>query len=502
MYSDRLGDHSVNATKERQVRNSLIYLMPPVLAAALPILTLPLFTRVLSKEDFGAYALAQVYGVFITGLVNMGLTTAYERNYFEYRESFQSQARLLYGVLLCVLTAFSVSLSITWFARERLAAWIIGDGQQSALLFWSACSLCVISFKQYFLLYFRNIEDASSYARYSIDEMILNTLFSILLVYGFNSGVIGLAIGPLLGSLTIFVFLALRFLRLLPPALSWSPIKNSLSLALPLTPLTLFKVLGTQADKYLIGLLGSLGGVGLYSIGQRFGYLVFIWMTALQNVFSPQVYHRMFSLSQEEGGRSIGTYMTPFAYLSAGGALVVSLFAQEAIILLTPPVFHDACDAATVLALFYVISFFGKIPQLTYARKTHLNTVLSLGSNVLNFVFCAVGIRFWGMMGAAWGLLASGLITLPITIFLNQRSYYIHWEIRRLTAIFSCLFMSVLGVVFLRSTGVGVLSLLAIKIALIVSYIAIGIRIGLISRENLLVSLRALRFRINEQGIK
>lgn len=492
----------MHAAKERQVRNSLIYLLPPVLAAALPILTLPLFTRMLSKEDFGAYALAQVYGVFLTGLANMGLTTAYERNFFEYRESFESQAKLLFGVLLCVLAVFSVSILITWFCREQLAAWIIGDARQGPLLFWTACSLCVLSFKQFFLLYFRNIEDASSYARYSVDEMILNTLFSILLLYWLHSGVIGLAIGPLLGSLTVFIFLTARFLRRLTPALSWPPIKNSLLLALPLTPLTLFKVLGTQADKYLIGLLGSIGGVGLYSIGQRFGYLVFTWMTALQNVFSPQVYHRMFTLSPEEGGKSIGAYLTPFLYLSIGGALLVALFVQDAIVLLTPAAFHDACDAATVLALFYILSFFGKIPQLTYARKTHLTTVLSLGSNILNFLFCVVGIRFFGMMGAAWGLLASALVTVPIVYFLSQRSYFIQWEKRRVAAMFGYLFTSALCVIYLRSVGFGVLALVVLKTALIAGYIGIGVKIGLISRENVILSLNALRFRSENRAMK
>ena len=74
-------------SNDRQIRNGLIYLLPPVLSAAIPIITIPLLTSVLSPKDFGAYALAQAYGLFIMGLVNMGLTTAYERNFFEYRDS-------------------------------------------------------------------------------------------------------------------------------------------------------------------------------------------------------------------------------------------------------------------------------------------------------------------------------------------------------------------------------------------------------------------------------
>ena len=486
-------------TKERNVRNSLIYLMPPVLSVGLPILTLPLFTRILSKEDFGAFALAQVYGTFVASLINMGLTTAYERNFFEYRENVQSQAQLLYGVLLCVLVAFGAAVLITWFGRESLSTWIIGDQRQGPLLFWSTCSLCVLSFKQYFMLYFRNVEDASSYARYSIDEMILNTLFSLLLLYGLNSGVLGLAIGPLLGSFTVFTILALRFLRRVKlVVIAWPPIKNSLALALPLTPITFFKVLGAQSDKYLLGLLGSLGGVGLYSIGQKFGYLVFIWMTALQNVFSPQVYHRMFNLPAEEGAKSIGVYLTPFAYLSAGGALMVSLFAKEALVILTPPAFHDACDVAAVLALFYVIAFLGKIPQLTYARKTHINMLLSLGSNSLNFFLCILGIHFFGMLGAAWALLASALITAPVVFILSQRSYYIQWEKKRMIVIFSYILMVSLCVIYLRSIRLGLIPLLIIKLLFFAGYIQIGSWIGIFSHENVHALFRVLSFRTNK----
>lgn len=475
----------MSISKKLQVRNTLVYLIPPVIAASLPILTLPIFTRVLSPEEFGVFALAQAFGVFISSFINLGLTTAYERNFFEYRTTPKEQARLLYGVLLCVTIVFSLTMLITWFTREQIALLIIGEKKHSELVFWSACSLCVTSFKQYFLLYFRNIEDASSYARYSIDEMILNTVFSIVFVYVNNSGAIGLALGPLLGSLIVFVFLILKFIRLLSPTVTWTPIKDSLTLALPLTPITLFKIFGAQSDKYLVGLMGTVGGVGLYSIGQRFGYLVFIWMTALQNVFSPQVYHKMFTLPATDGSKSIGSYLTPFAYLSAGGGLVIGLFAQEVLILLTTPRFHEACDIVTIFTLVYSIAFWGKIPQLTYSRKTYINTILSFLSNISNFIFCIIGLKLFGMLGAAWGLLAANLFTVPLTIFWGQKSYYIQWETRRLAAIFGYIFVSAFLLIYLRHIGFEVVTLLIFKIISILGYLLIGKKIGIISKENI-----------------
>ena len=57
-------------------------------------------------------------------------------------------------------------------------------------------------------------------------------------------------------------------------------------------------------------LLASVGGVGIYSIGQRVSHIIFTYMTAIENVFSPQVYRRMFDL-QDKGGEAIENILPP-----------------------------------------------------------------------------------------------------------------------------------------------------------------------------------------------
>ena len=65
----------------KQVKNSLLYLLPSMTGVVIPLITLPLFTRVLSPEEYGSLALCQVYAVFTTGLANFGLTFGYERDF-------------------------------------------------------------------------------------------------------------------------------------------------------------------------------------------------------------------------------------------------------------------------------------------------------------------------------------------------------------------------------------------------------------------------------------
>lgn len=53
--------------KEQQVKNSFIYLLP-VISSFLLFIAIPIFTRILSKEDYGIVVMAQVYAIFINGL--------------------------------------------------------------------------------------------------------------------------------------------------------------------------------------------------------------------------------------------------------------------------------------------------------------------------------------------------------------------------------------------------------------------------------------------------
>ena len=70
------------ASKEKQIKNSLIYLLPVFIGNLIPLAMLSIFTRILTKEDYGVLGLAQVYAIFASGLANFGLTVGYERNFF------------------------------------------------------------------------------------------------------------------------------------------------------------------------------------------------------------------------------------------------------------------------------------------------------------------------------------------------------------------------------------------------------------------------------------
>ena len=448
----------------------------------LPLLSLPVFTRILSKEDYGVWSLAQVYAIFVNGVANFGLTIGYERNFFEKKET-EKVAGLLYSTLLFVLSTFLIFGILTWLFRGALAQWIIGSKEHGSILFWSYCAISVLGLKTYYLTYFKNTENARAFAMYTIDENILGVFFSLVMVWYFRIGVIGLVWGQLLASCIIFAVLSIRFVRVLPVAFDWSALKDSLKLSWPLTPRIFFGIIGNQFDKYMIGLLNTVGGVGVYNIGQKVANVVFTFMTAIQNVFSPQVYKRMFEMG-EEGRESIGRYLTPFLYVSILVGLLISLFSEEMIAVLTPKSYHEAVDIVSVLSMLFGTYFFGKQPQLIYAKKTHITSMLTLVGIGLNIMINVPFINKWGAIGAAWGTLLAGLISGAISLAVSQRYYRIAWEYKKMAWIFLVFFGSGVLLIVLRRYGVSYGGRVSVKLASLAAYLFLGFKIGVVTKEN------------------
>ena len=73
----------------------------------MPLVSLPWFSKILSLEEFGIFALSIFFGTFISGISNLGLLNVFERNYFEISE--EQRNNFLFSVVIFVLCIISSS---------------------------------------------------------------------------------------------------------------------------------------------------------------------------------------------------------------------------------------------------------------------------------------------------------------------------------------------------------------------------------------------------------
>jgi O-antigen/teichoic acid export membrane protein len=476
------------ANEQQQIKNSFIYIAQVFVSSLIPLIALTIFTRILTKEDYGVLALAQVYAIFFSGMANFGMTSAYDRNYFQYRDDRVKMAQLLYSVLLFVIVNCVLIASLTNLFRDPLAKLILGSNEYGNILFWAFCAQSISSMNYYYMTYFKNSETAKDFAVYTIATGALNFIVSLIFVAYLKTGVIGLLYAQFFSGAAIFTILSYKFASTLSPSISKSVFYESLKISYPLTPRIFLGIISTQFDKYMIGLLNTVGGVGIYSIGQKVSYLIFTCMTAIQNVFSPQVYKRMFDLG-EEGGRSIGRYITPFVYLCVAFALIISLFSEEVIHILTPVSYHGAINIVIILSMFYGFMFFGKIngSQLIFMKKTHITSILTLVTIVLNIGLNIPFIIKWGVVGAAWATLLAGITSGLISFAVSQHYYEIKWEYKKVVSIYCIFFISSILIVLLRNYNIDYSMRLVFKAASVSLFTYLGMKYNIITRDNFLM---------------
>ena len=471
--------------KQRQIKNTIIYTLPLVITSILPLVTLPIFTRILTPNDYGNLGLAMVYASVAGGLSNFGMSLVFDRNFFQYNQDKIKLSKLFYSSLLFIYFNFIILLCLTVIYRENISTYLTGTIQNSNLILITLCAFFIINISNnFFYILFKNSEKAEIFSKFKIIETLLNTIIALLLVVYFRIGVIGIVYGQLIAGLLLFSIFINITLKELPFYLSISLLLESLKISYPLTPKILIGIINTQFDKFMIGMLATVNSVGIYHIAKRISEIIFNFMTVLQNVYHPQVYKRMFD-NHEQGSESIGSYLTPFLYISTSIALSVALFSEEILTLLTPLEYHKATPIISILSIYYGSMFFGKIPQLMYAKKTHIISILIIFSTVLNITLNIPFIIKYGAIGAAWATLISGLISGITSLIISQHYYRILYEWGKV--------LWIMGNFFCGSSIITVMLLLnapytwniIVKIIVIVIYIAIGIKYDVISRKNM-----------------
>ena len=392
-----------------QVRHAFIYAIPILIANLVPFLTLPLYTRAIPPEAYGALALAQAFAFFCTGLISLGVSLGYERNFFECKTPEESDRLLFSALSFSGFSLIAAGVIITQFSAE-IAEILSIPTTYRRLIYLNYAAATLEYLKQYFMIHQKNSENAKAYSTWMIVTTIIATLSGLILVLSFKWGAEGIVYGQILGNGVVLLTLTVKLFLRSMPKFSFSLIWACLVISLPLTPRVFFKLGGTQFDKYIIGVMQSMGGVGVYNVGQKISTVTFAFMTALENVFTPRVYKGMFE--SPNNGHAIGHYLTPFAYFSVLLALLVGMFSEEALFILVAKGYEKAADVITIFSMYYSIMFFGKQPQLIFAKKTSITTILSLTGMGLSMGLMVPFVRTWGFKGAAWAMFLSGVINV------------------------------------------------------------------------------------------
>lgn len=403
------------------VRHSVYYLVGRLASAAVGMLALYAFTRVLSPADYGRYSVILAVGGLVSAvgfqwlrqcLVKFATDPSYERE------------PLLGSIGAIFLAVFTVTVAV--------AVVVVALGNRGAVITGALVAVTVVlaCAQSWFELGLDASRVDLKPVRYGVAGMLRAALclaFGLLaewLTHRLTAVILGVALGYLVASL-LTVPRWLSGLARIREA-KWAQIRTLAAYGLPLALTLGFTFIVDSADRLMLAAMRGATEAGVYSSAYNLGqYTLGSMLAGLGLAVFPLAVKRYAG----EGPDRTGVLLGQNLMLLAGLALPATL----GLVVLAPTLTRILLgnfvlgQSAMITAIVAVGVCFAALRSYAYDivfmldRKTGLQaTILGVAAG-LNILLNWMLIPHWGAVGAAGATLLTFLVALCLSIFVGKR---------------------------------------------------------------------------------
>ena len=406
------------------------YTAASVVSKLIAVALLPLYTRYLSLEDYGAAEVMFAAVVTASIVVRLGLIEALLRFYYKEDEDPDRVVATSFAALFWLSTA--TALVALPFASPISEALLVEPAPDLARI--SIGGLWVLTMVEYLLTLFRLEERAGAFFLTTMVNVLAAIGLTVILVVGAEEGARGLLIGSYGSGAAVALALLYVHRRRLSLRVDRQLLRRLMRFGLPTMPAELSLYGLNFVDRIILVRYAGLAEAGLYSLAVKFAQGVNVLVRGFQLAWPPLAY----SIRDDDEARR--TYAVVVTWFVAGCAFVVTgmwLLSRWIVRALAAPKFFDSYEAigliatgVTLYALYMVL-----VVILGRTGRTEFNfpaTAAALGANiVLNLLL----VPPLGIVGAGLALIASYLVVLALMYVFTQRLFPVPYEWGRLSRV-------------------------------------------------------------------
>lgn len=411
--------HNMNQLLEKYrnlpvtVKASAWYMICNILQNALGFITLPIFTRILTTEEYGLFSvyltwmnmmvifttLNLAYGVFNTAMIKY----EYERDQFT-------------AAMQGLTTVISIIWLIVYGAAHDL--WNKLFELPTLLMVVMAIEMMFLPAKDFWCGRQRFEYKYKGMVIYTIALTILNPLICIFAILGANEdtdkGIIRIVVAAAVNVAFYLVIYIRNFVKgkVFYNKEYW---RYGLSMGIPLIMYYISQMIFNQSDKLMIQHLVGLDKAGIYSLIYSCSIIIVFVINAINNTYIPWKYENI----KDRNFGDVGRVST----LLAGGIAVilylVVLGGPEIVKIVATPEYYEAIwiMPPVIASLFFLFmsQLFINV-EFYYEEKQALvkGSIFSAIVNIVLNYFCIL----------KWGYIAAGYTTLLAYIIFALANYY------------------------------------------------------------------------------
>ncbi|MBO5192388.1 MAG: oligosaccharide flippase family protein [Bacteroides sp.] len=370
------------------------------------VITVPIFTRLLTTEEYGTYSLYLSWFNILTIFTSLYLYYGVFNNVLnrvtkpDERDKYVSSMQGLTTFLVIILSLIYLSCRSFWSDLLRLS---------EAALCLMLLHLWVEPCAQFWLARQRFEFKYKHAVAITTIKSLLNPLLGLLLVLNTSrdkalARILSVVMTELLvaGSLMIYQFFKGRTFF---DKSNW---KYALRFNIPLLPHYLSMVVLSQADRVMIERYAGVGKVGIYSVAYSIGMLAQVFTNAVNSSLTPWTYEKL----NRKDYKAIRENTNTLLLLLAGVICCMLLFVPEVVAFFAPEKYYEAIYVVPPVACSVFFTFLYNIfaiPQMYFERQKFMSAA-STAAAALNIILNYIFIRMFGYIAAGYTTVACYLI--------------------------------------------------------------------------------------------
>ena len=389
--------------------NSIVYGVGSVLTRSIGLITLPLFTQYLSREEYGILAMLAMLSMVARPIFSLGLSASMGISYFE-KNDLQNKSQTVWSVFTLNILSSMVLIFMAFYFTDfwcLLLSFPIDIYSHAVQISLTSVAITILSDSLSQRVQFE--KQAILYVFVSTLTTIVAVTVSFYTVVYLEIGFIGLIYGQLAGSTINFLSFFIAGCMKTRFAIRLHTMKEVLRLGLPLVPSFAFVFIMMHSNKYILEYYYGLDSVGVYSIGFNLGVTISIITGGISKAWYPFF---ISYISKKKDSEIIFSKVLTYYFYSIG--LLCSayfIFAKPVVQLLTDEKFHESYMVVGLVAFAHftqvIFNFF--LPDLYFSKKVKYVSVIQGFSAVVSFPIFVLLIKNYSIIGCAVGICISNM---------------------------------------------------------------------------------------------
>lgn len=410
------------------IKNAFSYSFGAAFTPILGFIFIPIYTRLLSVDNFGVLAIVQTSQLLVVAVLALGLSNALSRIYYDNQDT-QEKAKYIASIFWFLIILASGFLLLSFIFHHKINKLLFNNEQSQVLIY-----LLILSIMPELItstcMSFLQIKIKP--VIYSVSQIIKSLLYHSIAVYLVMAGY---AINGFLTAGIIAAMISSAFIIFyIKDDISLSKydfkfIKLLIKSGIPLMLIAVIAWIIELSDRYLLNRYINSFEVGLYSLSCK--AVMVLSFTNTMFLSAVPIYLFKVRESNKELGEHLQTEVLRYYMLIALLlTLTLSLFSKEIIYILAPASYQSAYKYVAILAFSCVFSggFFILHVGIANSKKFQYLLICFATSGLLNILLNLLLIPKYAGLGAAIATVISYLVLMLLGNYFSQRLYYMKWN--------------------------------------------------------------------------